>query len=257
MKNRIDQLFQQKKKDILSIYFTAGYPHLNDTLSIAKELEVNGADLLEIGIPFSDPLADGPVIQQSSEVAITNGMSINVLFNQLNELRQHIKIPVVLMGYYNPILQFGMDSFLEKVMKIGIDGLIIPDLPLEEYQELYQKKFDKLNLKKILLITPQTSEKRIRLIDQVSNGFIYAVSSASTTGDQTNKLINQEEYLRRISLMGLKNPILVGFGISNKSDIQLIKPYTSGVIIGSAFIKSISKEKLKESISNFIYSLAS
>lgn len=257
MKNRIDQLFQQKKKNIISIYFTAGYPHLNDTLTIAKELESNGIDLLEIGIPFSDPLADGPVIQQSSEVSITNGMSINVLLNQLNELRQHIKIPVVLMGYYNPILQFGMDSFLEKIMEIGIDGLIIPDLPLEEYLELYQEKFESLNLKNILLITPQTSEKRIRLIDQASNGFIYAVSSASTTGNSTNKLNHQTEYLSRISNMPLKNPIMVGFGIRHKSDIQLIKPYASGVIIGSAFIQAISKENLKESISKFIYSLTS
>ena len=199
MKNRIDLLFKQKTTGITSIYFTAGFPELNNTLIIAKELQANGIDMLEIGIPFSDPLADGPVIQQSSEDAIRNGMSIEVLFQQLSELRQHIHIPVLLMGYYNPILQYGVKQFLQKAASIGIDGLIIPDLPLDEYQEHYQFLFERLNLKNVLLITPQTQEKRIKLIDEVSGGFIYVVSSSSTTGGTQNNSAHLKEYLQKLS----------------------------------------------------------
>lgn len=252
MQNRIDTLFQTKKNNIISIYYTAGYPTLNDTLTIAKELQQCGIDMLEIGMPFSDPLADGPTIQSSSELAIKNGMTIEVLFNQLKDLRQHIKIPVILMGYYNPILQFGSDKFFKKAVELGIDGVIIPDLPIDDYRENYQSLFSDTGLKNILLITPQTSDSRIHLIDAISGGFIYAVSSASTTGSAENKLLEQEEYLNNISQMNLKNPFIVGFGINNVRDLHFVSRYANGAIIGSAFVRAITTGNLKNQIRNFI-----
>ena len=252
MENRIDSLFKYKQGTVLSIYFTAGYPNLNDTLTIAKELEANGVDMLEIGIPFSDPLADGPVIQNSSKIAIQNGMCIELLLEQLITLRKHISIPVLLMGYYNPMLQYGVVSFLEKIAAIGIDGLIIPDMPIEEYQEIYEADFKRLNLKNILLITPQNSDSRIRYIDSVSGGFIYVVSSSATTGGHTDFSEKREAYLSKISSMKLNNPCVVGFGIQNKEDVKQVGKYADGTIIGTAFINAIAQGELKQQIKNFI-----
>lgn len=257
MKNRIDELFERKKGNILSVYFTAGFPQLNDTLVIAKELESQGVDMLEIGIPFSDPLADGPVIQQSSEIALRNGMSISLLFEQLKELRQHIQIPVILMGYFNPVLQYGVESFLKKAQQAGIDGLIIPDLPMKEYEEQYKLLFDQYHLKNVLLITPQTSDERIRKIDSISGGFIYVVSSSSTTGQKDSKILQQRSYLEKVQSFQLKNPTLVGFGISTSNDLKIVNQYADGAIIGTAFIKAISSGVLKTNVSTFIQSLKS
>lgn len=252
MQNRIDTLFQTKKNNIISIFYTAGYPSLNDTLTIAKELQQCGVDMIEIGIPFSDPLADGPTIQSSSELSIKNGMTIEVLFNQLKNLRQHIQIPIILMGYYNPVLQYGANLFFKKAAELGIDGVIIPDLPIDEYREHYQLLFSEIGLKNILLITPQTSDSRIHLIDAISGGFIYAVSSASTTGSTENKLLEQEEYLNKINQMKLKNPFIVGFGINNVRDLHFVNRYANGSIIGSVFVKAIATGNLKNQIQNFI-----
>lgn len=257
MKNRIDQLFENKKGNILSVYFTAGFPQLDDTLTIAKELQNQGVDMLEIGIPFSDPLADGPMIQQSSEIALRNGMSISLLFEQLKGLRQHIHIPVILMGYFNPVLQYGVESFLQLTKQVGIDGLIIPDLPLKEYEEQYKNAFDQYQIKNALLITPQTSEERVRKIDALSGGFIYVVSSSSTTGQKENKLLQQIGYLEKVKSFQLKNPTLVGFGISTSADLGIVNQYTQGAIIGSAFVKAISGGQLETNISSFIQNLQS
>jgi len=253
MKNRIDQLFETKKENILSVYFTAGYPRLNDTVKIIGELENNGVDLIEIGIPFSDPTADGPTIQKSSEIALKNGMSLKLLFKQLTAIRSSVNIPLILMGYINPVLQLGMEKFCQKCSETGIDGLILPDLPLDEFELHYKKIVQKQNLKNILLITPQTSEERIREIDKTSGGFTYMVSSASTTG--ASKKVNDfnRSYFERISRMSLKNPRLIGFGISDHSTFSNACKYANGAIIGSAFVKSLQPgEVLKESISAFV-----
>ena len=253
MKNRINQLFETKKENILSVYFTAGYPNLNDTAEIIRLLEKHGADLIEIGMPFSDPTADGPTIQKSSERALKNGMNLELLFEQLAEIRKTVKIPLVLMGYINPVLQYGIESFCSKCAEIGIDGTILPDLPLEEYEEHYKEYFINNNLHNIMLITPQTSEKRIRQIDAVSSGFIYMVSSASVTGAGKRVEDFQQDYFERIQKMQLKNPRLIGFGISDKSTFENACKYASGAIIGSAFIKSLqNKIALEERISSFI-----
>lgn len=238
--NRINRLFENKKKNILSIYFTAGYPNLNDTVAIIESLQESGADLIEIGMPFSDPLADGPVIQESSQKALNNGMSIRKLFEQLQSIRSNVNIPLILMGYLNPVLQFGIEKFCAEAEKNGIDGLILPDLPLELYLEDYKTVFDKYNLHNIFLITPETSEKRIRLIDENSGGFIYMVAASSTTGSRDKIETQQEDYFRRIGEMNLQNPRLIGFGISNKQTFERACNYANGAIIGSAFIKAIS-----------------
>ena len=217
MKNRINRLFETKKENILSVYFTAGFPNLNDTVKIIQQLEKSGADLIEIGMPFSDPTADGPTIQHSSEVALKNGMSVKLLFGQLKEIRKSVKIPLILMGYFNPVLQFGVEEFCNKCSEIGIDGTILPDLPLEEFEEHYKKYFINNNLHNILLITPQTSEKRIRQIDDASEGFIYMVSSSSTTGAGKKVEDFHQDYFEHIQKMNLKNPRLIGFGISDKA----------------------------------------
>ena len=253
MKNRIDQLFETKKENILSVYFTAGYPGLNDTVEIIRELENNGVDLIEIGMPFSDPTADGPTIQHTSEVALKNGMSLNKLFGQLADIRSSVNIPLILMGYINPVLQTGMEAFCRKCYETGIDGLILPDMPLEEYQMHYQKIFRKWKLHNILLITPQTPEVRIRQIDQASGGFIYMVSSASTTGAGKNIGDFSREYFKRIQDMKLKNPRLIGFGISDRETFSNACDYAHGAIIGSAFVQSLqSGLELKNSIRQFI-----
>ncbi len=235
--NRINKLFQEKKNNILSIYFTAGFPKLDDTNVILNELSAAGADMIEIGIPFSDPLADGPTIQHSSEVALKNGMTLKLLFEQLSTA--NCQLPTLLMGYLNPVLQFGVENFCKKAKELGISGVILPDLPMDEYLKDYKSIFDKYNLKNIFLITPQTSGKRIRYIDDNSDGFIYMVSSSSTTGVKEGIDTDKEKYFKRIKEMNLKNPIVVGFGIGNKKSFQKACEYANGAIIGSAFIKHL------------------
>lgn len=251
--NRINELFSKKKKNILSIYFTAGYPALNDTSGIIEILQNKGVDMIEIGIPFSDPVADGPVIQESSSLALKNGMSLKNLFSQLKNVRQTVSLPLVMMGYINPVFKMGMEKFLTECSATGIDGVIIPDLPLEEYQEKYEHLFKKHNIHFICLITPQSSEERVRFIDSISGGFIYMVSSASTTGRRDHFDDRQLQYFRRIQNMGLKNPFLAGFGISNRETFHTACKFANGAIIGSAFIRAISeKEDMEKKISGFL-----
>lgn len=238
--DRIHQLLQTDKK-ILSLYFTAGYPNLEDTVPILESLQANGVDMVEIGLPFSDPLADGPTIQQSSTQALKNGMTTQKLFQQLEGVREKISIPLLLMGYFNPVLQFGVEKFCEQCAAIGIDGLILPDLPLEEYKKHYAALFKKHQLATIFLITPQTSEERIRAIDEASDGFIYMVSSASVTGAKSRIGEEQHRYFDRIAAMDLRNPQIVGFGISNRETFHQATHKAKGAIIGSAFIKHLTQ----------------
>lgn len=255
--NRIKQLFEKKKKDILSIYFTAGYPNLNDTCNIIRELEANGINLLEVGIPFSDPMADGPTIQSSGTVALNNGMTLRILFDQLKDIRKDVNIPLILMGYLNPIMQYGFENFCKKCQEGGIDGAIIPDLPFDDYINGYKAIADKYDIKIVMLITPETSEKRIRLIDEHTDGFIYMVSSASTTGAQSSFDEQKQAYFRKVNAMNLKNPRLIGFGISNKATLEAAQANASGAIIGSKFITLLGESanvkeavmKLKEALS--------
>jgi len=253
--NRINKLFKEKKDNILSIYFTAGYPNLNDTTEIIKTLDECGVDLIEIGMPFSDPIADGPVIQDSSNVAIDNGMNLNLLFEQLEDIRKITDIPIVLMGYVNPVYQFGYDNFIKNILKCDLDGLILPDLPLEDYKNNFKSVFDKENLSFIFLITPNTSEDRIKKIDNNSNGFVYMVSSSSTTGKKSSFDNKQIDYFQKIRSLSLKNPTVIGFGISDKESFTQACKYSNGAIIGSKFIQSLSKSNIKESIRSFVYSI--
>ena len=237
--NRIDKKLQEPGK-LLSIYFTAGFPSLDDTVTIIQNLEKSGVDMIEIGLPFSDPLADGPTIQASSTQALKNGMTTEILFKQLKGIRETVTIPLLIMGYFNPILQYGVEAFCKKCQEIGIDGLIIPDLPVDVYEEEYKLVFEKYGLKNILLITPQTSNERVRYIDSVSSGFIYMVSSASTTGAKIGFEQDQTDYFKRIASMNLTNKLIVGFGISNKETFNQATSHTQGAIIGSAFIKYLN-----------------
>lgn len=248
--NRIKSKLQEDKK-ILSIYFTAGYPSLNDTLKIIQGLEHDGVDMIEVGLPFSDPLADGPTIQKSSTAALKNGMHTELLFQQLKDVRKSVEVPLILMGYFNPVLQFGVENFCRKCGEIGIDGLILPDLPLDVYQEEYAGIFKKYGLINIFLITPQTSETRIRQIDDASDGFIYMVSSASTTGAREGFGEEQKAYFERIAAMNLKNPLIVGFGISNAATFQQATSLARGAIIGSAFIQFLT-ENGTSSLTRFV-----
>ena len=248
--NRIQEKLQEDKK-LLSLYFTAGYPHINDTVSIIQDLEKSGVDMIEIGLPFSDPLADGPTIQKSSTQALDNGMTTQVLFDQLSSIRKTVSIPLLIMGYFNPILQYGVEAFCKRCKDIGIDGLIIPDLPVDVYHEKYQKIFEKYGLINVFLITPQTSEKRIRFIDSLSSGFIYMVSSASITGAKSTFGEIQTSYFNRIAAMKLNNPQIVGFGISNSETFKQATQQAKGAIIGSAFIKHLT-EHGTESIDDFV-----
>ncbi|REG87567.1 tryptophan synthase subunit alpha [Winogradskyella sediminis] len=251
--NRINQKLNEDHK-LLSIYFTAGYPNINDTVSIIENLEKSGVDLLEIGLPFSDPLADGPTIQASSTKALQNGMTSALLFEQLKDIRKTVSIPLIIMGYFNPMLQYGVEAFCKKCQEIGIDGLIIPDLPVDVYHSEYKSTFEKYGLINVFLITPQTSEERIRYIDSVSNGFIYMVSSASVTGSSSGFGDEQTSYFKRIADMSLKNPQIIGFGISNHETFTQATRYSKGAIIGSAFIKHLT-EKGTEHIDDFVTSI--
>ncbi|MCK0130132.1 tryptophan synthase subunit alpha [Flavobacteriaceae bacterium F08102] len=250
MKNRIQKTLANNQK-IVSIYFTAGFPNLNDTCTILEKLEKAGVDMVEIGLPFSDPLADGPTIQESSTQALKNGMTAVRLFEQLKDIRKTVSIPLVLMGYFNPILQFGVEAFCQQCKAVGIDGLIIPDLPVDVYENEYKHLFESYGLLNILLITPQTSDTRIRTIDSISKGFVYMVSSASVTGSQKGFGEAQTAYFQRIASMGLKNPLVVGFGISSPETFAQAIEHTNGAIIGSAFIKHL-REFGVEKIDQFI-----
>ena len=253
MMNRITKKLQEEGK-LLSIYFTAGYPELGDTVPIIKALEKQGVDMIEIGLPFSDPLADGPTIQESSTAALQNGMSTELLFEQLQGIRQQVELPLIIMGYFNPVLQFGVEAFCARCAEVGVDGLILPDLPLDVYQDEYEAIFKQYGLLNMFLITPQTSEARIRQIDDASEGFIYMVSSASTTGAKAGFGPEQKDYFDRISGMQLKHPQIVGFGISNAHTFEEATRLAKGAIIGSAFIKFLTKEG-KENIGTFVESI--
>lgn len=244
--NRINQLFQEKKEGILSIYFCAGYPTLNSTVSTIQALQKNGINMIEIGIPFSDPMADGPVIQNAATTALRNGMSLRTLFEQLKDIRQSVSIPLVFMGYLNPIIQYGFEQFCQSCATCGIDGVIIPDLPFNDYMQNFKPIADKYNIRIIMLITPETSEERIRFIDEHTDGFIYMVSSASTTGAQTDFNKQKQTYFQRIENMNLRNPRMIGFGISNKATYETASSHAAGVIIGSKFITLLEQEKEPE-----------
>jgi|TARA_B110000914_G_scaffold225524_1_gene246508 tryptophan synthase alpha chain len=248
--NRINKVLREKK-NILSIYFTAGYPSINDTSEIIKQLNHSNVDMIEIGLPFSDPLADGPTIQKSSTTALRNGMNTFKLFEQLKNIRTITSIPIIIMGYFNPILQYGVENFCKDCKLAGIDGLIIPDLPIDVYLKQYEKFFKKYNLLNIFLITPQTSDQRIRLIDEISNGFIYMVSSSSITGTVNSFGKEQKKYFKRINDLKLKSSLLIGFGISNNNTFKDAINYSQGAIIGSAFIKFITQNGINK-ISDFI-----
>jgi tryptophan synthase alpha chain len=251
--NRIEKLFKAKKKNILSIYFTAGYPELNHTLSIIRELDKSGVDMIEIGMPFSDPVADGPVIQRSSEKALQNGISLNLLFEQLARVREITDLPLILMGYINPVFKFGVENFLHKCSETGIDGTIIPDLPVEEYRKSYEPLYEKYNILNIFLISPQTPNKRITYIDSIAKGFLYLVSTTATTGAKNNFDDLQITYFKKLNDLNLKTPRLIGFGISNKVTFNQACDYSNGAIIGSAFIRSLDeKGTLPEIIHGFI-----
>jgi len=239
MSNRIHEKLLGDKK-LLSIYFTAGYPALNDTIKIIQDLEKSGVDMIEIGLPFSDPLADGPTIQESSTSALKNGMTTEKLFEQLKGIRKTVSIPLIVMGYFNPMLQYGVEAFCKKCYEIGIDGIIMPDLPLDVYQNDYKAIFKKYGLINVFLITPQTSEERIRQIDEASDGFIYMVSSASVTGSSSGFGNTQIDYFNRIAGMDLKNPQIVGFGIKDAETFAAATKNAKGAIIGSAFIKHLT-----------------
>lgn len=254
--NRISKVFAEAKGPILNIYATAGYPNFGDTMTVIESLQEGGADIIEIGMPYSDPVADGETIQQSNQVSLDQGMTLVHLFEQLKDLRKTVSTPVLLMGYVNPVLQYGVEKFCQKCKEVGVDGLILPDLPLAEYESEYKAIFEANGLFNIFLITPQTSDARIRQIDSISQGFIYMVSSASTTGAKTGISDEQEDYFKRIASMQLKNPRLIGFGISDRASFLKASEASSGAIIGSAFVKLLSQSKnLKADIIQFVKSI--
>ena len=239
----------------LNIYFTAGIPELKDTGKIAELIQNSGADMMEIGIPYSDPVADGPVIQDAHSLALKNGMSIEKLFEQLAEIKETVTIPKILMGYFNPVLQFGFENFCQKCSEVGVSGLIIPDLPPIEFENKYGEILKKYNLNFTFLVTPETSEERIKYLDSLSSGFLYAVSSSSTTGND-NTVLKNEDYLNRLSSLNLKNPIFIGFGIKNKSDFENVTEKAQGGIIGTAFVKILlENEDWREKGKHFIQSI--
>lgn len=250
--NRLNQLFATKKNNLLSIYYTAGYPELNTALDIAETLEKAGVDFLEVGFPYSDPVADGPTIQNSSQQALDNGMTLKVLFEQLKDLRKRVSIPILLMGYVNPIIQYGVERFCKEAAEVGVDGVIVPDLPMYEYETLYAKYFQDNNLSNIFLVTPQTSPERIRKIDELSNSFIYLLSSSSITGGSLNVSDSIEAYYTRVKAMELKNPTIIGFGISDNATFTKACEYANGAIVGSKFVKLLGEDNYLEEIPAFI-----
>ena len=251
--NRINKLFRTKSSRILNIYCTAGYPSLNSTREVIKALQDSGADMIELGMPYSDPLADGPVIQASSAQAIANGMTINRLFKDLEGFRNEISVPLILMGYMNPALQYGFEKFCEKAAEVGVDGLIIPDLPMHEYETEYEQIISRNGLKFIFLVTPETSDERIRTLDRLSNGFLYAVSSSSTTGSDKS-LDQQMGYFEKLKKMKLYNPVLIGFGINSRQTFDAACTYANGAIIGTAYIKVLGQNgiSIPEATKKFI-----
>ena len=254
--NRIDQLFREKKQNILSIYFTAGHPLLNSVAAIIKTLASEGVDMIEIGMPFSDPIADGPVIQKSSHRALINGMSVKNLFEQLKDIRKEVNIPLILMGYLNPVIQYGVEKFSDKCKETGIDGLILPDLPLDIYLEEYKTIFESRGLYNIFLITPQTSNNRILQIDNTSAGFLYMVAASSTTGMRKDFEKYQQDYFERVKNLNLKTPRIIGFGISDHATFAQACLHASGAIIGSAFVNTLEKNKETETaIRGFVRSI--
>lgn len=236
--SRIKTLFERKSKNVLNVYCTAGYPQLNSTLEVMKALQENGADLIELGMPYSDPLADGPVIQHSSTIALANGMTIETLFTQLKDARKEINVPIILMGYMNPVLQYGFERFCKDAATVGVDGLILPDLPEYEFETEYADVIKKYGLDFIFLVTPETSDGRIKKLDSLSTGFLYAVSSSSTTGSDKN-MTDVNAYLQKLKAMQLKNPVLVGFGIKDKQTFDTACANANGAIIGTAYIKAL------------------
>jgi tryptophan synthase alpha chain len=255
--SRIKKLFEKKNKNILSVYFTAGFPSLDSTLTVMKSLQDAGADMIELGIPYSDPLADGPVIQSSGTLALANGMTITHLFKQLKNFRNEIKLPVLFMGYLNPIMQYGFENFCRDAAEVGVDGLILPDLPMFEFEKEFGITVRKFNLDFVFLVTPETEEKRLKKLDQLSSGFIYAVSSSSTTG-KVAALNDQEKYFERLQRLKLQNPVLIGFGIRDRSSFLKACTYANGAIIGTAYIKvleNIAEKEIPSSTNEFINSL--
>lgn len=240
MENRINNLLK-KKENILSIYFTAGYPSLNDTTVVIKKLVENGADLLEIGVPFSDPVADGPIIQHSNTVAIENGMTVKLLFEQLKDIRKEVNVPLIMMSSLNPIMRYGFENFCKKCKEVDVDGLIIPDLPVEEYIDHYKSIVEENGLRNIILVTPASTDERIRLVDENTDGFIYMVSSSSTTGENKNFTSDFGTFANRLSAMKLKNPLITGFGIKDKKSFDQVCEFSKGGIIGSAFVKAVAE----------------
>ncbi len=254
---RIEELFERKKQNVLSMYFTAGFPALDSTLPIMKSLQDAGVDMIELGIPYSDPLADGPVIQSSGSIALANGMTIRRLFEQLKNFRNKIHLPVLLMGYMNPVIQYGFENFCRDATEAGVDGLILPDLPMYEFEKEFGTIIKKYNLDFVFLVTPETEESRVRMLDRNSSGFLYAVSSSSTTGKNAS-LDEQKNYFKRLQSMKLKNPVLIGFGIKDRSSFSKACSYASGAIIGTAFIKVLenaSGSEIPDRIRDFVNSL--
>ncbi len=253
MKNRIIDLFERKGGDVLNVYFTAGHPELDDTASIISALDSQGVDLVEIGMPYSDPMADGETIQNSSQKALTNGMTLALLMKQITTLRKSSNIPIIIMGYYNQMIQYGEERFLQEASEAGVDGLIIPDLPMDVYADQYKDLFEKYNVTMSFLITPETSDDRIRKADKLSNGFLYVVSKSSITGSSSTISDRQKAYFNHINSLDLKTPRLIGFGIHDKSTYDTACEYAQGAIIGSAFIRALEREGgLKEKIDKFI-----
>jgi tryptophan synthase alpha chain len=250
--NRITELFQRKSNKILNVYCTAGYPYADSTLQVMKALQDNGADLIELGMPYSDPLADGPVIQHSGGIALANGMTIEKLFGQLQDFRKEIYVPVILMGYMNPVLQYGFEKFCQHAAALPIDGLILPDLPEHEFETEYGAIIQRYGLNFIFLVTPETSEQRVKKLDALSRGFLYAVSSSSTTGSDKN-MGDVNAYLQRLKTYHLKNPVLVGFGIKDKKTFDAACEHANGAIIGSAYIKALeSTDNIEQSTKQFL-----
>lgn len=256
MQNRIKELFARKNKEVLSVFYTAGFPTLDSTVKIGQSLQKAGADIIEIGIPYSDPIADGPTIQDSNKVALENGIRLSLILEQVKEMRKTVSLPVILMGYVNPVMQYGIERFAHDAAEAGVDGVILPDLPMDAYLEDYKALFRQLNISNAFLISPTTSEARIRKIDEETDGFIYAVSASSITGARGAFADEQRAYFKRLQKMKLKNPYLIGFGISNRETFSEASQYSSGAIVGSAFINLLRESKAADKdIAGFVGSL--